>query len=62
MKALIIDDERLARQELRRLLATHPEIEVTGEARDGQEALELIERLERDVLFLECADAGNERV
>jgi two-component system LytT family response regulator len=39
MKALIIDDERLARQELRRLLAAHPELEVAGEARTGLEDL-----------------------
>jgi len=32
MKAIIIDDERLARAELRRLLAAHPEIEIAGEA------------------------------
>ena len=30
MKAVIIDDERLARAELRRLLAAHPEIEIAG--------------------------------
>jgi len=36
MKALIVDDERLARLELRRLLAAHPEVEVAGEARSGE--------------------------
>ena len=34
MKALIIDDERLARVELRRLLEAHPEVEIAGEARE----------------------------
>ena len=34
MKALLIDDERLARNELRRLLKAHPEIEIIGEAVD----------------------------
>jgi two-component system LytT family response regulator len=53
MKALIIDDERIARQELRRLLAAHAEIEIAGEARTGREALGLIVRLEPDVLFLD---------
>jgi len=33
MKALLVDDERLARLELRRLLAEHPEVEIVGEAR-----------------------------
>jgi two-component system LytT family response regulator len=39
MRALIIDDERLARAELRRLLEAHTEIEIVGEARDAEEAL-----------------------
>ena len=37
MKAIIIDDERIARLELRRLLAEHAEIEIAGEARTGEE-------------------------
>ena len=41
MKALLIDDERIARQELRRLLAAHPEIEIAGEAQNGEQAFEL---------------------
>ena len=35
MRVLLVDDERLARLELRRLLLEHPEIEVAGEARNG---------------------------
>lgn len=58
MKALIIDDERIARQELRRLLAAHAEIEVAGEARTGEEALEPSARLEPDVLFLDICMPG----
>jgi two-component system LytT family response regulator len=58
MKALIIDDERIARQELRRLLASHPEIEVVGEARTGEEALALINRNFPDVLFLDIHMPG----
>lgn len=42
MNALIVDHERLARNELRRLLASHPEIEIAGEARDAFEAATLI--------------------
>jgi two-component system, LytTR family, response regulator len=53
MRALIVDDERIARQELRRLLQAHPEIEIVGEARTGEEALDLIGRLAPDVLFLD---------
>jgi two-component system, LytTR family, response regulator len=58
MKALIVDDERIARQELRRLLAAHPEIEIAGEARDGEEALALIGNLAPDVVFLDIQMPG----
>lgn len=58
MKALIVDDERMARQELRRLLAAHPEIEVTGEARTAEEALACISRHPPDVLFLDIHMPG----
>jgi two-component system LytT family response regulator len=58
MKALIIDDERIARRELRRLLAAHERIEIVGEARTGEEALDLVGRLEPDVLFLDVRMPG----
>jgi two-component system LytT family response regulator len=58
MKALIVDDERIARQELRRLLSAHPEIEIAGEARNGEEALALAEKLLPDVLFLDIQMPG----
>jgi two-component system LytT family response regulator len=58
MKALIVDDERIARQELRRLLSAHPEIEVCGEARSGEEALALIPKLAPDLVFLDIQMPG----
>ena len=58
MKALIIDDERLARLELRRLLAAHPEVEIAGEARSGTEALEMIADLAPDLIFLDIQMPG----
>jgi two-component system LytT family response regulator len=58
MKALIIDDERLARLELRRLLAEHPEVEIVGEARDGEEALALVPQLAPELLFLDIQMPG----
>jgi len=58
MRALIVDDERIARQELRRLLAAHPGIEIAGEARTGEEALHLVARLAPDVLFLDIRMPG----
>lgn len=58
MKALIVDDERIARQELRRLLASYPGIDIAGEARNGDEALLLIRRHSPDVLFLDIQMPG----
>ena len=58
MRALIVDDERLARLELRRLLAAHPEVEILGEARDGAEARESIGKLSPDLLFLDIQMPG----
>lgn len=53
LRALIIDDENLARSRLRRLLEKYENIEVVGEARNGQEALELIKKTDPNVLFLD---------
>ncbi len=58
MKALIVDDERLARVELRRLLAAHSEIEIVGEARDGNQAAEMVRKLSPDLLFLDIQMPG----
>src|SRR5579871_1185429 len=58
MKALLIDDERLGRAELRRLLEPHVEIEIVGEARDADEAQALIEQLLPDLLFLDIQMPG----
>ncbi|HEU0123537.1 MAG TPA: LytTR family DNA-binding domain-containing protein [Bryobacteraceae bacterium] len=58
MKALLIDDEPLARLELRRLLQRHPEVEIAGEARDGEEALGMIRGLAPELLFLDIQMPG----
>jgi two-component system LytT family response regulator len=58
MKALLIDDERLARNELRRLLATFPEIEIAGEASQPKQAREQIAALGPDLLFLDVQMPG----
>ena len=52
-KALIIDDERLARKELQFLLNGFPEIEVIGEAGSVEQAINLIENITPDVIFLD---------
>jgi two-component system, LytTR family, response regulator len=53
MKALIVDDERLARNELRRLLENFPKVNIVGEASNADEALALIEELKPELLFLD---------
>lgn len=53
MRALIIDDERLARKELIKLLEEHPGIEVVGEAMNADEAYTMINELNPDLLFLD---------
>lgn len=58
MKALLIDDERLARNELRRLLAAHTDIAIVGEAVDVEDALEKIAALKPDLLFLDVQMPG----
>lgn len=58
MKALLIDDERLARNELRRLLAVHADVEIVGEAVDVDDAVEKIAALKPDLLFLDVQMPG----
>ncbi len=57
-KALIIDDERLARTELKKLLMDHPEIEVVGEAANAEDGVEKIETLAPDLVFLDIQMPG----
>jgi len=52
-RAVIVDDERLARRELAYLLQNHPEIEVAGEAGSVKEAALVVESLRPDLLFLD---------
>jgi two-component system LytT family response regulator len=58
MKALLIDDERLARNELRRLLSAHPDIEIAGEAVDAEDAMRKITSLQPEILFLDVQMPG----
>ena len=58
MRSLIVDDEPDARARLIRLLKSYPDIEIAGEARDGLEALEKIEQIQPDLLFLDIQMPG----
>jgi two-component system, LytTR family, response regulator len=53
IRALIVDDERLARRRLKRLLVSSPDVVVVGEAASGETAVALIAELEPDLLFLD---------
>ena len=58
MKAIIIDDERLARTELRKLLQDFPEIEVVDEASNADEGIQKIENHNPDLVFLDIQMPG----
>ncbi|OJV16483.1 MAG: DNA-binding response regulator [Dyadobacter sp. 50-39] len=58
MRTLIVDDERLARNELKRLLEPYTRIEIVGEAANAEEALKLIEEQQPELLFLDIQMPG----
>ena len=53
IKAVIVEDSRLARNELKELLKAYPEIELVGEAENVDDGVELIEEKKPDMLFLD---------
>lgn len=58
LKVILIDDERLARSELKRLLQDFPDVEIIGEAANADEAIEKIESLNPDLIFLDIQMPG----
>ena len=58
MRAIIIDDERLARTELRKLLQEFPEVEVVDEASNAEEGVQKIEAQNPDLIFLDIQMPG----
>ena len=58
VRALVVDDEQLAREELCFLLESVPEVEVVGQAQNGLEAVALVERLAPELLFLDIQMPG----
>lgn len=53
MRAIIVDDEELARSIIREYLAEHPDIEIVGECSNGFEAVKSVTDLKPDLLFLD---------
>ncbi len=53
MRALIVDDELLARRRIRRLLRPHADVEIVGDCGTATEAIELARSLEPDLIFLD---------
>jgi len=58
MNALLVDDERLARQELRRLLSAHGDVSIVGEAVNADEAVERLADATIDLVFLDIQMPG----
>ena len=58
LRTIIVDDERLARAELRRLLAAHPDVEIVAEASNAAEAHGLIGQHQPDLLLLDVQMPG----
>ena len=58
MRTIIVDDERLAREELKGLLAEYGDIEIIGEYKNTIEAKEAIERDDPDLVFMDIQMPG----
>lgn len=58
IKAVLVDDERLAREELKKLLSSEKQIEIVGEASNAEEARVIIKEKEPDLLFLDIQMPG----
>jgi two-component system LytT family response regulator len=58
LRILIVDDEPLARERIRSLLADEPEVEVLAECKNGQEAVEVIKKQSPDLVFLDVQMPG----
>jgi two-component system LytT family response regulator len=60
MKVLLIEDSRLARAEMKRLLSAEPDVEITGEAENADQAEALIASSQPDLLFLDINLPGRD--
>ena len=60
LRVLVADDEAPARKEMRRLLASHPQVEIVAEAKDGDEAVAMIQKHGPDLVFLDIRMPGRD--
>jgi two-component system, NarL family, response regulator NreC len=58
IRILIVDDHAILREGLRALLSYYPDVEVVGEAEDGLQAIECVERLSPDIVLMDIAMPG----
>jgi DNA-binding NarL/FixJ family response regulator len=58
IRVLLADDHAILREGVRALLSPHADIEVVGEACDGKQAIEAVERLDPDVVLMDIAMPG----
>ncbi len=58
IRLLLVDDHAILRDGLRALLSYYPDVEVVGEAEDGQQAIEAVERLSPDIVLMDIAMPG----
>jgi two-component system LytT family response regulator len=58
IRTLIVDDETLAREKIRMLLGRDPDVEVVGEAANGQDAIALVEDTSPELMFLDVQMPG----
>jgi two-component system, LytTR family, response regulator len=60
IRAMIAEDEPIARERMRRLLAQESGVEIVGECKDGEEAVALVRQLKPDLLFLDVEMPGKD--
>jgi len=58
IRVIVVDDQAIVRRSISALLATEPDLEVVGQARDGEAAVRLVERLHPDVVLMDLVMPG----
>jgi two-component system, LytTR family, response regulator len=58
LRAIVVDDEPIARKRLRALLANEPRVQIVAECEDGSGALDAVRRLQPDLMFLDVQMPG----